>query len=119
MAIVRVTLDPNNPPKLSAASRARLEAMSPEEIERNALEDPDNPPMTDEEADRLLLGLHVRDIRKARTMTQEQFAAHFHINLGRLRDIEQGRTMPDSAFIAYLTVIEREPEAVDRALGAG
>jgi hypothetical protein len=35
----------------------------------------------------------------------------------RLRDLEQGRTHADSALLAYLTVIEKDPEAVRRALG--
>jgi len=33
-----------------------------------------------------------------------------------VRDWEQGRSQPDSAARAYLMVIEREPEAVERAL---
>ena len=37
----------------------------------------------------------------------------------RLRVLEQGRTQADSALMAYLTVIEREPEAVRRALETG
>jgi putative transcriptional regulator len=36
----------------------------------------------------------------------------------RMRDLEQGRTRPDSALLAYLRVIDREPEAVKRALDA-
>lgn len=42
----------------------------------------------------------------------------YRINVGRLRDLEQGRTQPDSAMLAYLTVIAREREAVERALNA-
>jgi putative transcriptional regulator len=56
-------------------------------------------------------------------VSQRQFAEAFRINVARLRDLEQGRTQPDSAMLAYLTVIAREPEAVERALqedaGAG
>jgi putative transcriptional regulator len=33
-----------------------------------------------------------------------------------LRDLEQGRTQADSALLAYLAVIEQEPEVVKRAL---
>ena len=49
MAIIRFTLDPNNPPKLTAAQQARLDAMTDEEITAAALSDPDNPPLTEEE----------------------------------------------------------------------
>jgi putative transcriptional regulator len=40
----------------------------------------------------------------------------YRIGLARLRDLEQGRTQADSALLAYLTVIEKEPAAVRRAL---
>jgi putative transcriptional regulator len=98
MGIVRYRLDPKNPPRLSAEARARYDALTDEEVERLAREDPDNPPSTEEE---LARGVAARDVR-----------------LARLRDVEQGRTMPDSAFLAYIRVIHREPEAVDRALNA-
>jgi putative transcriptional regulator len=38
------------------------------------------------------------------------------IPLGTLRDWEQGRCEPDQPAKAYLTVIARDPEGVDRAL---
>jgi putative transcriptional regulator len=49
MAIVRYTLDPANLPKLSEETKARLDAMTDEELTSNALSDLDNPPLTDEE----------------------------------------------------------------------
>jgi putative transcriptional regulator len=115
--MARFTLDPRNPPRLSPEDAARLDAMTPEEIEQNALDDPDNPPSTEEELDRGVAGRRVRLLRQSLNLSQPQFAERYRINLGRLRDIEQGRTMPDSAFLAYITVIEQEREAVDRALG--
>ena len=62
-----------------------------------------------------------RDVRRARERTglsQAKFAARYRINPARLRDWEQGRTLPDSVALAYLRVIDREPEAVERALEA-
>jgi putative transcriptional regulator len=47
-----------------------------------------------------------------------EFAARYRINVARLRDWEHGRSVPDSVALAYLQVIAREPEAVDRALSA-
>lgn len=116
MPTVRFRVDLNNPPRLSAEDAARLDAMTDEEIERNALEDPDNPPFTEEELERLAIGGPVQLTRRRMGLTQEEFAARFHIGLARLRDWEQGRYKPDSAARAYLRVIAREPEAVLRAL---
>ena len=47
--IVNYTLDPNNLRGFTPEERVRLDAMTPEEIEANALSDPDNPPLTQEE----------------------------------------------------------------------
>ncbi len=108
-------------PKTAAArpgSRAAHGRHDAEEIEQNALDDPDNPPSTEEELDRGVAGRRVRLLRQSLNLSQPQFAERYRINLGRLRDIEQGRTMPDSAFLAYITVIEQEREAVDRALAS-
>jgi putative transcriptional regulator len=55
-------------------------------------------------------------IRRALGMTQEEFAARYHIPLGTLRDWEQGRATPDRPTRAYLTVIARSPEGVQQAL---
>ncbi len=55
-------------------------------------------------------------IRRALGMTQQEFAARYHIPLGTLRDWEQGRALPDRPTQAYLTVIARRPEEVDQAL---
>jgi putative transcriptional regulator len=62
----------------------------------------------------------VPDVKGLRTrlgMTQEQFALTYHLPLGTVRDWEQGRTRPDAPALAFLAVIEREPEVVRRALG--
>ncbi|MBX9757804.1 MAG: helix-turn-helix domain-containing protein [Beijerinckiaceae bacterium] len=90
--------------------------MTDAEIERNALDDPDNPPFTAEELERMAIGGPVQLTRRRMRLTQEEFAARFHIGLARLRDWEQGRYKPDSAARAYLKVIAAEPDAVLRAL---
>jgi putative transcriptional regulator len=51
-------------------------------------------------------------------LTQEEFAARYHIPIGTLRDWEQGRSEPDQPARAYLTVISHDPEGVRRALEA-
>jgi len=120
MPIVRSRLDVLKPPPLTEEEKAQLEHlrnMTPEEIERNALEDPDNPPFTEEELVRLSIAAPIQLTRRGLGLTQEEFAARFHIGLARLRDWEQGRYKPDSAALAYLKVIAKETDAVLRALG--
>ena len=95
---------------------ARLEAMTEEEIEANALSDPDNLPLTPEELARMRRVPDPRRIRERLSLTQEQFAEKFEIPLGTLRDWEQGVSYPDSAARTLLRVIEQDPEAVINAL---
>lgn len=58
----------------------------------------------------------VKALRSQLRMTQEVFALRYGFTLARVRDWEQGRSPPDSAARAYLKVIQKEPEAVERAL---
>jgi len=55
-------------------------------------------------------------IRRALALTQEEFSVRYHIPLGTLRDWEQGRAEPDQPTQAYLKIIAREPERVERVL---
>ena len=109
-------LDPENLPQLTPEQKARLDAMTDEEREQNALDDPDNPPSTEDELERGVLGRRVRLARQALGLSQDEFAARFRIPVPTLRDWEQGRRKPDATSLAYLTVIERNPEAVAQAL---
>jgi putative transcriptional regulator len=90
--------------------------MTEEEIEANALSDPDNPPLTPEELARMRPVPHPGRIRERLKLTQEEFAARFEIPLGTLRDWEQGVSYPDSAARTLLRVIDKDPEAVAAAL---
>jgi len=60
----------------------------------------------------------VKTLRRALGLTQEVFAARYHIPLGTLRDWEQGRTEPDQPARAHLKVIAHDPEGVHKALSA-
>jgi putative transcriptional regulator len=93
-----------------------LASMTEQEIEANALDDPDNPPLTDDELARMRPVPNPRAIRQRLHMTQEQFATRFQLRLGTVRDWEQGKKEPDSAAKALLRVIEHNPEAVLHAL---
>ena len=60
----------------------------------------------------------VKAIRTRQGLTQEEFAARYGFAASAVREWEQKRRMPDPAARAYLVVIDREPEAVARALQA-
>ena len=55
-------------------------------------------------------------IRAKFKLSQAAFAERYGIPVGTLRDWEQDRRQPDQTARVLLAVIEREPEAVDRAL---
>ena len=63
--------------------------------------------------------INVRAVRKRMKLTQEEFALRYRLSVARVRDWEQGRSTPDVTARAYLTIIEREPQAVERALAEG
>ena len=90
--------------------------MTAEEIERAARADPDAQPLTEEDLKRMPRTPQVKIIRRALRLTQEEFAEHYHIPLGTLRDWEQGRATPDQPTQAYLKLIAREPKKVYRML---
>lgn len=60
----------------------------------------------------------VKAIRSAMKLTQAAFAARFGLPRATVEDWEQGRRQPELGSRILLKVIEREPEAVDRALAA-
>lgn len=55
-------------------------------------------------------------IRKKMNLSQSQFALYFGVGVRTVQEWEQGRIMPSRAARAFLMVIDREPEAVRRAL---
>jgi putative transcriptional regulator len=60
----------------------------------------------------------VRAIRKKLGYSQAQFSKRFGFSIDAVQDWEQRRRTPDRTARLLLTVIDREPEAVTRALGA-
>ena len=105
--------------KRTAAAKhdwSRLDAMTEADKHAAALSDPDNRPLTEEDMRRMKRTPRAKIIRRALGLSQEDFAARYHIPIGTLRDWEQGRVEPDQAARAYLTVIARDPEAVRKAL---
>jgi putative transcriptional regulator len=58
----------------------------------------------------------VRKIRRRLKLTQDEFAAKFGLSAATVREWEQNRRRPEGAARVLLRGIEREPEAVSRAL---
>jgi putative transcriptional regulator len=78
--------------------------------------------LANDEADERLFVVHipaeidVRAIRGRLGLTQQQFAVRFGFSVNTLRHWEQGRRVPEGPTRAYLLVIDREPQAVQKAL---
>ncbi|MGA3020264.1 MAG: helix-turn-helix domain-containing protein [Bryobacteraceae bacterium] len=58
----------------------------------------------------------VKAIRAKTGLSQSQFARRYGFRTRTLQDWELGRAQPPSAVRAYLTVIDRFPETVEKAL---
>ena len=85
-------------------------------VEAAARTDPDNPPLTKDRLAAFHRVPRVQTLRWNLGLSQEEFAKHYAIPLGTLRDWERGRTEPDSATSAYLEVIAHDPERVREIL---
>lgn len=58
----------------------------------------------------------VRAIRSKTGLTQKSFAVRYGLSLRTLQEWERGARSPEGPARALLVVIDREPEAVNRAL---
>ncbi len=73
-------------------------------------------------ADKCLYRVHVpkkidvRKIRRRLGLSQEAFAETYGFALSAVRDWEQGRRNPERSARILLKIVEREPDAVTRAL---
>jgi len=111
--ITRFKLDPKSPPKTDWRA---FDAMTADERHKAAVSDPDCPPATEEQLSHVRRAPDVRAVRERLNMTQEEFAARFHLPLGTVRDWEQGAHRPDRPAQVLLRVIAKDPDAVVRAL---
>jgi putative transcriptional regulator len=100
----------------AATDWTAFDAMTEDERHAAALSDPDAQPLTEADMKRMKRTPRAKIIRRALGLSQEEFAARFHIPIGTLRDWEQGRAEPDQAARAYLKVIARAPDVVRKAL---
>lgn len=60
----------------------------------------------------------VKAIRCKLGLSQVEFSRRYAFSPRSLQEWEQGRRRPESAVRAYLTVIDRNPDAVEKALTA-
>jgi len=102
-----------------AFSSTPMRPMTQAEIRAAAMADPDARPMTPGERKTARRVPQIKTLRRALGLTQEEFAARYHIPLGTLRDWEQGRREPDQPARAYLKAIAGNAQAVLQALEAG
>ena len=100
----------------------RIDAMTDEDIARQIAEDPDVAPDMSEALERgEFVSPHVIDLFSIRTrmdLSHEAFAERFGLDPANVKDWETIGGVPDEAIRTYLCVIEREPEAVARAVDA-
>ena len=60
----------------------------------------------------------VASLRKRLKLSRQKFADRFGLDVRAVQEWEQGRRVPDGAARVLLTVIDRDPESVVRALAA-
>ena len=60
--------------------------------------------------------IDVRAVRMKLDLTREAFAKRFGLSVDAVKEWEMGRRKPERATRVLLKVIDREPEAVKRAL---
>src|SRR6266853_1763882 len=100
----------------TTTSGKTVRPMSAAAVEAAARADRDAQPLTAGDLKRMKRTPQAKVIRRALALTQEEFAVRYHIPLGTLRDWEQGRAEPDQPTRAYLTLIARDPDRVERVL---
>ena len=74
--------------------------------------------MTEDQLRRARRVVHVQHIRRRLKLTQEEFAEQFCIPIETVKAWEERRTEPDETAMAYLKVINLEPEMVRMTLRA-
>lgn len=117
-SIVQVLPDGTTRPFTQKSDWERVDVMTEQEVEANALSDPDHLPLTPTQLASLQRVPNLREIRDHLHMTQEQFSREFDLPIGTVRDWEQGLKKPDSAARTLLRVIAHNPDAVIEALKA-
>ena len=109
--IISFNLDLNNLPEISKETKDYLTNLTDEEAHQAALDDPDCPPLSEKQLDKLKPVINLKELRKSLEMTQKEFAETYRLSLASVRDWEQLRSFPDRSTKTYLEMIFYEPEA--------
>jgi putative transcriptional regulator len=96
----------------SRRDRAKVKAMTEDDIRRHMIEDGEDPDATPRKADIISPWY----IRKRLGLSQQAFADTLRIPVATLRNWEQNRVMMEPATIALMHILAHEPEAALRAL---
>jgi putative transcriptional regulator len=105
--------------KSKSCDWAEFDALTDDEVLAAALDDPDNPPMTEEELRRLRPVAKSKRIRWKLKLSREDFAARYRIPLDVVTSWERYTSEPDAVAAAYLDAIMGDPNGVLRALQSG
>ena len=95
---------------------AALDAMTDDEAEAAALADPDNQPWASDKPMHKMA--RVKRVRMQLQLSQDEFAARYHVPLSQLKAWERHEATPDPVAQAFIEAIAGEPDAVARALAA-
>ena len=112
---------------VAAVDWAAIDAITDDDIARQVAENPDAAPLMteDEIAEKFRTGaarwvdpaLDVHTVRDRLGLSEADFAAAIGVGIETVFDWEAGRAVPRGPARVLLTIIDREPEAVKRALG--
>lgn len=78
--------------------------------------DPVPPPSSPDRGARVPEKVNVKALRKRIKLSQSEFAQRYGLNVRTLQAWESNRSKPDRLGRAYLTVISKDPKAVEEAL---
>src|SRR5260370_7529459 len=84
---------------------SRFDALTDDEVHAAALADPDAQPLTEERLAGMKRVPRARTLRRALGLTQEEFAARYHIPIGTLPDWHQAPSDPPQPTPPSLTTI--------------
>lgn len=113
MAVTRMTSQQIIAAGGGRVDRAKVDATTEEDIRRHMIEDGEDP---DAEPPPFEPPVLAQEVRRKLGMTQTAFAKLLGIPVATLRNWEQNRFTMEPAARTLLKVVNREPEAVLRAL---
>ncbi len=112
MRIMNRSLEEGAPAPPDDMDWEALRAMSDDEVERRALEDPDAQPMTHAELSRMRRLPDTKALRERLGLTQQQFASRYMLSVATVRDWEQKRRVPVGPALGYLYSISAHPDII-------